>query len=73
MSMRDWFAGQALAGLLGARMNQGMADERACWLFSHDGPPEWNWTEAPEALADLAYAAADAMLIARAARKEKGK
>lgn len=52
MSLRDWFAGQALAGLA------------ASWITERPGHVEKAAAEA--------YAMADAMLAARAAKKEAG-
>lgn len=52
MSLRDWFAGQALAGA--------MADARGLWDLEDDGDPDtFNWA------ARRAYLFADAMLAAR--------
>lgn len=49
MSLRDWFAGQALAGILARGVSSSTSDQK---------------------IAEAAYAIADTMLGARAAKKE---
>ena len=49
MSLRDWFAGQALAGIMSNCDSTGMNG----WLGVQDG------------VADFAFSVADAMLVAR--------
>lgn len=70
MTLRDWFAGQALAGLVTLRVNIG--DEKEAngdWkagnyyqLKSQSGASEESWADM---LAGDAYDIADAMLAAR--------
>jgi hypothetical protein len=55
MSLRDWFAGQALTGIY--------ASNWFTWLVSRDNPHE---VEADDAAAARAYKVADAMLAQRA-------
>ncbi len=64
MSLRDWFAGQAVPGLLTARIASDGDD--SVWLWSERGVG-WNHAMPPSAnqLATLAYELADAMLLAR--------
>jgi hypothetical protein len=59
MSLRDWFAGQALAGILAAEAG---AEGAGAFKMSH-GVPELNAN--PDAFAGVAYTLADAMLAAR--------
>ena len=54
MSLRDWFAGQALAGM--------MANQRLLYLLV---PKNMSQNEADELVARQAYASADAMIAAR--------
>lgn len=67
MTLRDWFAGQAMASLIGCKK----LDLVFC---TETGGPEFNgwggspFSDATEAAAHMAYRLADAMLAARKAK-----
>jgi hypothetical protein len=54
MSLRDWFAGQALSGMLASGRDQSIAVQAAGWKFHS------------RELSEVAYAVADDMLTSRA-------
>ena len=57
MSLRDWFAGQVMAGWCGAKVNI-------------DNEPLSGTEKHAKTMADLSYLYADAMLVAREERKQ---
>jgi hypothetical protein len=62
MSLRDWFAGQALNGSLASQ------NPKSFWAFAGN-PDETNSDEAKKGIAVLCYEIADAMLKARGGAK----
>lgn len=60
MSLRDWFAGQALAGLCGNPGGPFQANERSGWAIVNCSP---------EFIADECYKLADAMIAAKRERE----
>jgi len=63
MTLRDYFAGQALAQLIKREVNEIREDGRKMDCFGLDDSPEVPWHTSH--IASESYAIADAMLVAR--------